>query len=282
MLSVAGSVNLDIVAAANTLPAPGETVTGARLARYPGGKGANQALAAKRLGMETELIAAVGNDEMAEEALTLLRGDGVKLGRVMSVNGETTGVALIAVDAKGENQIIVAPGANAALNAHNVTETPIEHLVSVLEISPLTVAAAALHATGLVTINLAPALEVPEELLARADIIVVNEAEADVYGDKLNLDDTLIAVSLGAKGAVLKREGQVIATAAPPKVTVVDTVGAGDTFTSALAVALIEGRSEEEALRFAVAASALACTKRGAQPSLPRREEVDALLNEGS
>lgn len=282
MLSVAGSVNLDIVATAKTLPAPGETVTGARLARYPGGKGANQALAARRLGMDTELIAAIGNDDMAQEALALLREDGVSLSRVFHVNGETTGVALIAVDAQGENQIIVAPGANATLGQISVTAAPIEHLVSVLEIPPHSVTAAALHATGLVTINLAPAMQVPADLLTRADVLVVNEAEAAFYGDKLNLKDTLVAISLGAKGAVLKREGHEIASAAPPDVKVVDTVGAGDTFTAALAVALIEGRSEEAALRFAVTASALSCTKRGAQPSLPDRKDVDALLKKGS
>ncbi|MEZ5997213.1 MAG: ribokinase [Hyphomonas sp.] len=278
MITVVGSINLDIVATGPDLPRPGETVTNARLARHPGGKGANQALAAKRLGANVQLVGAVGADEMATEALSLLQEGGVDLSNVAHINGETTGAALIAVSADGENQIVVCPGANNALRPEDIEYLPIENMMGVLEVPVPVLLAAVRRATGFVSLNLAPALPVPDELLAEADLISVNEVEAAVYGDRLHASGALVAVSLGAEGAVLWRGGKDIALAAPPKVRVVDTVGAGDTFTAALTVALLEGRAPDEALRFAVAAGALACTRPGAQPSLPTRREVEALL----
>jgi ribokinase len=278
MITVVGSINLDIVATGPALPRPGETVGGARLARHPGGKGANQALAARRLGAEVQLVGAVGADDMADEALKLLQDGGVDLSEVAHVNGETTGVALIAVEAgSGENLIIVCPGANHVLRPDDVAHLPIEHMMGVLEVPVPALLAAAKKATGFVSLNLAPALAVPDELLAEADLISVNEIEAEIYGERLKSSGALVAVSLGAEGAVLYKDGQEIARAAPPKVRVVDTVGAGDTFTAALTVAMIEGMSPQEALAFAVTAGALACTKSGAQPSLPHRRDVDAL-----
>lgn len=278
MITSVGSVNLDFIATAAALPSPGETVTGARLARHPGGKGANQALAARRLGAEVSLLAAVGADEMAEDALALLRAGGVDLSQVQCVNGEATGVALIAVSEDGENQIIVAPGANRSLRPEDVASADIEHMMGVLEIPPATLLAAAEHARGQVVINLAPAMHVPYGLMARADVLVVNETEAEFYGDKLHGAGGLVAITYGGAGAALLSKGEQIAYASPPDVKAIDTVGAGDTFTAALSVALIEGEGPEGALRFACAAAALACTKRGAQPSLPLRADVDALL----
>lgn len=282
MITVIGSINLDIVATGPGLPRPGETVGGARLARHPGGKGANQALAARRLGADVRLAGAVGADDMADEALKLLQAGGVDLTHVSAVNGETTGVALIAVDAKsGENLIVVCPGANHVLRAEDVADLTITDMMGVLEVPIPALLAAARKATGFVSLNLAPALPVPDELLAEADLISVNETEAAVYGDRLKASGALIAVSLGAEGALLYRDGQEIARATPPKVQVVDTVGAGDTFTAALTVALIEGKAPEAALQFAVTAGALACTRAGAQPSLPFRRDVDALALAG-
>jgi ribokinase len=278
MITVTGSINLDIVATGPTLPRPGETVTNARLARHPGGKGANQALAARRLGADVRLIGAVGADDMAEEALKLLQACGLDLSGVQHINGETTGVALIAVSADGENQIVVCPGANAALRPADVAGHTITHMMGVLEVSADTLLAAAEAATGFVSLNLAPAIAVPGALLARATLLCVNETEAAFYGDKLNATGALVAISLGETGAALYRNGEEIAREAPPKVQVVDTVGAGDTFTAALTVALIEGMSERDALRFAVTAGALACTRPGAQPSLPQRADVDRLV----
>ena len=278
MITVIGSVNLDIVATGAKLPAPGETVTGARLARYPGGKGANQALAAARLGQKVRLVAAVGDDDMAEEALKLLRAGQVDLSATNFLNGETTGVALIAVDARGENLIVVCPGANARLSAADIDGETIEHMMGVLEVSPAALLAGAQRATGFVALNLAPAAPVPEDLLAEADLLVVNEGEGAFYGASLHAPGRLVAISLGADGAELWKSGEKIAAARPPEVQVVDTVGAGDTFFAALTTALIEGMSESAALTFAVTAGAAACTKPGAQPSLPSRAEVEALL----
>ncbi len=291
-ITVVGSVNLDFVARGPRLPAPGETVTGAVLARHPGGKGANQALAARRLGAEVRLVARVGRDAMADEALALLRAEGVDLGPCVVDPDAPTGVALIAVDDGGENQIVVAPGANAALDP---TDVPApggraseaagrdDALVAQLEVPVDTVRAAALGHAGFVCLNLAPALAVPADLLARADLIVVNETEAAHYGQAMAAAaDTLVAVTLGARGAELWRGGQRLAAATPPKVEVFDTTGAGDCFVAALVVALIEGRSHEAALRFACAAGALATTRAGAQPALPRRGEVDYLLAEAA
>ena len=278
MITVVGSVNLDLVASGAPLPHPGETVTGARLARYPGGKGANQALAAARLGHKVRLVAAVGNDDMAEEALKLLRNGGVDLSSTQYLNGETTGVALIAVSPEGENLIVVCPGANNALGPGDVTGAPIEHMLGVLEVPIPALLAAAQRATGLVALNLAPALPVPDALLAEADLLVVNETEAAFYGAALHAPGRLVAISLGAEGAELWKGGTRIASAKPPEVRVVDTVGAGDTFFAALACALIEGMDEQTALTFAVAAGAATCTRPGAQPSLPTRAEVEALV----
>ena len=278
MITVVGSVNLDIVATGPALPRPGETVGGARLARHPGGKGANQALAARRLGAEVKMVGAVGADDMADEALKLLQSGGVDLSQVAHVNGETTGVALIAVDAtSGENLIVVCPGANNVLRPDDVADLPIEHMMGVLEVPVPVLLAAAEKATGFVSLNLAPAMTIPDQLMTLADLLSVNETEAETYGDRLMTCGALVAVSLGAEGAVLYKDGKEIARAAPPKVQVVDTVGAGDTFTAALTVALIEGKSPQDALAFAVTAGALACTRPGAQPSLPHRRDVDAL-----
>lgn len=278
MITVVGSVNLDLVASGAPLPHPGETVTGARLARYPGGKGANQALSAARLGHKVRLVAAVGNDDMAEEALKLLRAGGVDLSATHYLNGETTGVALIAVSPEGENLIVVCPGANNALTADDIDGETIGHLLGVLEVPVPALLAAARRATGLVALNLAPALPVPDELLAEAELLVVNETEAAFYGSSLHAPGRLVAISLGSDGAELWKGGKHIASARPPAVRVVDTVGAGDTFFAALACALIEGMDEQAALTFAVAAGAATCTRPGAQPSLPTRAQVEALL----
>ena len=278
MITVVGSINLDIVATGPALPRPGETVGGARLARHPGGKGANQALAARRLGADVQLVGAVGADDMAEEALKLLQTGGVDLSQVAHVNGETTGVALIAVDAtSGENLIVVCPGANHVLRPEDVAHLPIEHMMGVLEVPVPVLLAAAEKATGFVSLNLAPAMTIPDHLMTMADLISVNESEAATYGDHLMTCGALVAISLGAAGAVLYKDGKEISRAAPPEVQVVDTVGAGDTFTAALTVALIEGQAPQDALAFAVTAGALACTRPGAQPSLPHRRDVDAL-----
>lgn len=277
-IAVLGSVNLDIVATAATLPAPGETVTNAVLAQHPGGKGANQALAARRLGAEVSLSARVGRDGNADAALNLLRAAGVDLSSLREDDKAATGVALIAVAASGENQIVVAPGANATLTPDVMILPAADALIVQLEIPLETVAAAAAAFTGFLALNLAPAAALPPSVLARADLIVVNEGEAAVCGEAIHAARGLVAVTHGAKGAALFRQGVKVAEAAPPKIVPVDTTGAGDTFVAALTLALLEGRPPETALRFACAAGAVTATRAGAQTSLPTRAEVEAIL----
>lgn len=273
---VVGSVNLDLAARVARLPVPGETVTGAELQRFPGGKGANQALAARRLGADVTLIARVGRDAAADEALALLRADDVDLSRCRSDDLAPTGVALIAVAASGENHIVVAPGANRALVPDMLDLPSADALICQLEVPCETLKHAARRFEGFFCVNLAPAMEVPDELVERADLIVVNETEAAFYGKKLELGRGYIALTHGASGAELIRGGTVVARATPPAVAAVDTTGAGDTFTAALTLALVAGRDPAAALTFACTAAALATTRHGAQPSLPYLAEVRA------
>lgn len=277
-ITVIGSVNLDFVATAASLPAPGETVTGATLARHPGGKGANQALAARRLGADVSLVARVGADGLADEALALLAAEGVDLEQCDTDAAAATGVALIAVAAGGENQIIVAPGANAAFTPDHLTAPAAGALICQLELPLETVAAAVAEANGFVCLNLAPAAPLAPAALARADLIVVNETEAAFYGPALHDLPGLVAVTWGARGAGLFQGGRQLAAAAPPPVEALDATGAGDAFVGALVVALLEGQPHAAALAFACTAGALAATRPGAQPSLPTRAEVDACL----
>jgi len=275
---VIGSVNLDLVATVGRLPAPGETVTGAELSRFPGGKGANQALAAQRLGADVKLVACVGKDAAADEALALLRDGGVELSDCTAVDDVPTGTALIAVAPSGENHIVVAPGANRRLTTESLVVPAADALICQLEVPTDTVAKAVVEFDGFVCVNLAPAMHVDVSVLQRADLIIVNESEAAWYGQSLSACTGMIATTFGAAGAVLSKGGEDIARTKPPRVVAVDTTAAGDTFTSALTVALVEGQEPETALQFACAAGAAAATKCGAQPSLPTRDEVLALL----
>ena len=278
-ITVVGSINLDFVATATHLPAPGETVTGATMATWPGGKGANQALAARRLGAEVAMIGRVGADAVAEQALALLQADGVDLSGVGVDAAAPTGAALIAVDAEAENQIVVASGANLAITPDMLPPTIDDPLILQLEIPMETIAAAAARATGFVCVNLAPAHQaVDDAVLKRADLLVVNEGEAEAFGKRLHGLPGLVAITWGSRGAGLFRDGARVATAEPPEVDPVDTTGAGDTFVAALTLAMLEGKPPAEALAFACAAGALSTTKPGAQTGLPWRAEVDALL----
>ena len=275
---VVGSVNLDIVARAKKLPVAGETVTDAELGRFPGGKGANQALAAQRLGADVSLVACVGDDSTAEEALSLLREGGVDLDSVQTAADVPTGVALIAVAESGENQIVVAPGANRSLAAESLSLPAGDALICQLEVPTDTVARAARDFSGFFCVNLAPAKHVDVSVLQRADLVIVNETESMWYGESLAACHGMIATTFGAAGAVLSKDGEDIARAKPPRIEAIDTTAAGDTFTAALTVALVEGQPPEDALNFACAAGAAAATKNGAQPSLPFRDDVTSLL----
>ena len=269
-LSVVGSTNLDLVAHVERFPRPGETLTDAEFARHPGGKGANQAVAAARLGAEVRFVGAVGTDSFAEEALAGLVEAGCEL-VVRTVDGPT-GVALIYVDDEGENVIVVAPGANAAVEPGDAEVVEGDAVLCQLEI-PLGTIAAAARAAGFFCLNAAPARPVPEELVRRADLVVVNRYELEA----LPATPRLTALTLGAEGAVLLEDGGEAARAAAPRVDAVDGTGAGDAFTACLVVSMLEGRPREEALARACKAGALAASRAGAQPSLPTAEEVDAL-----
>jgi ribokinase len=262
-LTVVGSINLDLVARLERLPRPGETVGGAELRRFPGGKGANQAVAAARLGAGVRMIGAVGEDPFAEEALAGLRAAGVEL--ELERRG-STGIAIVLVDAAGENAIATVPGANAELSPREVTGP----VLCQLEVSDAVVAAAGRSASFL-AVNAAPA----RPLVLEPDLLVVNRLEAE-----LGLRGKLVAVTLGADGAVLYERGREIARAPTPDVTVVDGTAAGDAFTACLVVSLLEGRPRDEALRRACVAGAIAASRLGAQPSLPTAAEVEALLAE--
>lgn len=244
----------------------GETLTDATFARYPGGKGANQAVAAARLGASVRFVGAVGPDDFAEDALAGMREAGVEL---ELREGNATGVGVILVDAQGENVIVVAPGANLQVG-------PVEtggSVLSQLEVSDETVASAAERADRFF-LNAAPARPVPASVVRAAELVVVNRYELD------SLPETpdLLALTLGEEGAVLIEGGQEVARAAAPRVRAVDGTAAGDAFTACLVVSLLEERDRDEALRRACAAGALAASRPGAQPSLPTAAEVDAML----
>ena len=270
-VTVVGSVNLDLVATVTRLPEPGETIGEARLTKVPGGKGANQALAAARLGADVRLIAAVGRDDDAELALQSLSAGGVDLGGVRRTD-QPTGIALITVDAAGDTTIVVVPGANASLALTDGELAGSDAVICQLETRIETVLAAAQAAPGFFCLNPAPAGPVPEAVLARADLVVANRHE---YSAVPGLDAArLIAITHGSAGAELRRDGKQVAYVEAPKVSAVDGTAAGDAFVAALVVGLLEDLEPAEALRRACVAGALTATRPGAEPSLPNRTEV--------
>lgn len=272
-VTVVGSVNLDLVARLPRLPRPGETLTASGFDRMPGGKGANQALAARRLGAEVRLVAAVGSDPLAAEALAQLTEDGVQLDPVRTVAGPT-GLAMIGVDDAGDTTIVVVPGANHELVVHPAELEGAEAVLTVLEVPDAAVATAA-KAPGFVALNAAPARPVAADVLRRTDLVVVNRAEYTAI-DGIDAART-VAVTAGEAGAVLLRGGREVARAQPPQVVPVDGTGAGDAFAAALAIGLVEGRDDVDALRRACAAGALAASRPGAQPSLPWAADLEEL-----
>ena len=267
-ITVVGSANVDHVARCERLPRPGETVTDAVFERVPGGKGANQAVAAARLGAAVRFVGRIGSDDLV---LRSLEREGVDTAGVARDTGES-GVALILVDARGENVIVVAPGANRRLTPADVEVGDADAVMCQLEIPPEVVAAAAVQARFF-CLNAAPARG-RIELGRDPDLMIVNRYEYEQVAPY----DGLVALTLGAGGAVLLDRGNEVARAAPPKVEAVDGTAAGDAFCGALVVSLLEGRERGAALERACVAGALAASRPGAQPSLPTAAEVDALL----
>lgn len=302
---------MDLVCRVGVMPRPGQTITGSHFSTIPGGKGANQAIAAARLGGDVHMIARVGDDDFGQRLINGLDGNGVNTAHVTVTEGTPSGCALILVDRKGENSIVVVPGANARLTPADVdrAESLIRRAACVvmqLEIPLATVK----HALGLCqkhgVFSILDPAPVPKERLPRAlygvDLFTPNETESELLlgqtptarrSSKSVSDPKQIGMELlsrGARRVVLKlgRKGSMVLDRtglmqrAPGfKVKVVDTTAAGDAFTAGLAVAHAQGIAAGEALRFANAAGAICCTRFGAQPSLPTRDEVDRLLRRG-
>jgi ribokinase len=291
---VAGSANMDLVGLAPKLPAPGETVLGDDFVMTPGGKGANQAIAAARAGGETVFLGAIGSDSFGVTLKARLNASGVDTTHVRTSYG-SSGVAVIMVDHAGENSILVSPGANstfAGLSAAEEAEiAAADVLLCQQEIPVETVIAAARAARAGDTrtiLNAAPARSLPPELLARLDLLVVNEGEATaVTGtpepDLAALLELVPAVvlTLGGNGSTYADRSGRLEQISALRVEVADTTAAGDAFTGALAVAWGEGRDIVEAVRWASAAGAACVTKVGASNALPSRADIDALYARG-
>lgn len=284
---VVGSANLDLVATVEHLPAPGETVIGSDYAEHAGGKGLNQAVAARRAGARTAFLGCLGNDAAGDSLHQLLSAEGIDR-MVTDVTGPT-GRALIAVDSRAENSIVVIPGANSAVSIGVIDDrrdaiARASVVLCQLEI-PLEAVEAALAIARLggarTVLNPAPAADLPRGILELCDIVVPNQHEVAQLGGTSSLLDAgvgTVVITLGARGIrVVTREGE---WEIPPFVVrAIDTTGAGDAACGALAAALSQGADILTAARRASAAGALAATRRGAVPSLPSAEEIDALVS---
>jgi ribokinase len=301
-LVVLGSINADHILNLESFPAPGETVTGSQYQVAFGGKGANQAVAAGRSGANIAFIACTGDDDTGERVRKQLASDNIDIAPVSVVAGESTGVALIFVNAEGENVIGIHAGANAALTTERVEaqraiiagaeallmqlESPVESVLAAANIAHEN------HTT--VVLNPAPARVLSDELLALVDIITPNETEAEkLTGIRVENDDDAaraaralhdkgigtVIITLGSRGVWVSVNGE--GRRVPGfKVKAIDTIAAGDTFNGALVTALLEGKSMDDAIRFAHAAAAIAVTRKGAQPSVPWRKEIDEFLSQ--
>lgn len=290
---VVGSINVDLVVSAERLPRPGETVLGGSFARHFGGKGANQAVAAARAGASVTMIGAVGRDADGDASLTALLAEGIDVSRVRRVD-RPTGVAIIAVAPDGENQIVVASGANAEVSPEAGRLDDIEAgrgaLLICLEIPMPTVVAAATDGARIglaVVVNPAPAQPLPRELLAAGPILTPNARELEAIagtsdlgsGPARLLDEgaTAVVVTLGGRGALLAHGARRQAFAGVAA-TVVDATGAGDAFSGVMAAWLSDGRSLDEAVAAANVAAGLSVTQAGARGGLPTRSAIEAGL----
>jgi ribokinase len=276
-VGVCGSVNMDVFGYAPRLPAPGETVLGTRLAYAPGGKGANQAVAARRMGAAVSFTGACGRDTFGDEVAAALAADGIDVTALRRVD-TATGVAMIVVDDRGENQIVALPGANDEVVAPQ-PRSDVDVWVTQGEV-PVAVVAGVLdaaRATGAIAIiTPSPAGRLPTELIAQFDVAVLNETELHALGDRL---PPAAVLTLGARGARILPAGPDIPALAAQ---VVDTTGAGDCVTGAIAAVLAEGRQLEEAVRVGLAAASICVERPGCQPAMPARAEVERRLSSPS
>ncbi len=298
MITVVGSINLDLIANVERLPGPGETLRSEGFHTTPGGKGANQALAAARAGGKVRMIGAVGRDGFATDALACLKQGRVDLSGVREA-AAATGIALIFVDGKGENVIVIAPGANDTVLAGDLAKALFARgeVVLLQHEIPLATVEAAIDAVakagGVSVLNTAPFRADAAGFLLKADFVVANETEFDLYADVLGLEGEdrqarmedfarksghTMVVTLGADG-VLAATPEGFVSVPALAIAPVDTVGAGDTFCGYFGAGLAAGLPLEEALRRAAAAGSLACLKPGAQPAIPHAKDVDEALS---
>jgi len=296
---VIGSSNTDMIVKSDHLPLPGETVLGGKFTTAPGGKGANQAVAAARLGGDVTFVAKVGEDQFGDAAIDNYQKDGINTQYVTRSAGSASGVALILVDGKGENSIAVASGANADLSIKDIDDASdkirsasivLMQLESPMD-TVLYAAKMASQARAAVILNPAPAATLPEEMYSYLYAVTPNETESEILTGVKVVDEESarkasevfisrgvkkVVITLGSKGAFVN-DGEASYMVPARKVKAVDTTAAGDTYNGAMCVALAEGKTLKEALEFATKASAIAVTRMGAQPSVPTREEVDSL-----
>lgn len=291
-ITVVGSANLDVVVPVDRHPRPGETVLGGDHYRAAGGKGANQAVACARLGAATRFIGCVGDDDPGRSLHRALTEDHVDTTYLTSLPGTPSGLALIVVDSEGENTIVVSPGANSRLGPEHLAAAAFAGTAAVLlqlEVPIEAVVAAAELAQGLLVLNPAPAVPLPTALLERTDVLVPNRGELALLAgesrEPSNLDEVVdlarrvdgpssVVVTLGKEGAIVI-DDKAVSSVPAHLVKAVDATAAGDSFCGALAVALAEGAALEAAARWATAAAAITVTRRGAQSSLPTRQEVE-------
>jgi ribokinase len=294
-IQLLGSINVDLIASVAALPKPGETILARSVARLAGGKGANQAVAAARMGAQVAMIGAVGEDDGGQWMLSELGRDGLDLSAVRILADEATGTAYIAVDAAGENQIIVSSGANARISAADLPGLAADTRIRLAQLETPIDATAAFFADNRVIriLNAAPALPDAARLLPNVDLLIVNQTELAAYLGLSDLPATVesaliaralisraeqaIIVTLGAGGAVVVRPGSHFHAPAMP-VNAIDTIGAGDCFVGSLAALLDEGFAVEQALPTANAAAALCTTTHGAVPAMPLRAAVEAAM----
>ena len=274
-IAVVGSINADLVVQMPKLPGRGETVSSAEPAWFPGGKGANQAVAAARLGGNVSMFGAIGADEPGQMCLSALKQSGVNVDAVVTVSSPTS-TALVMVEHSGENQIVVADGANqhAAFDAAQISAA--DAVIVQFEIPDSVIVEVGKAAKGIFCVNAAPVRELSDELASLIDVLIVNEHEFAQLGEPKS---GLVIVTAGAKEVVAYQNGEVFAKSQPPKVEALDTVGAGDTFVGAFVVDYASGKTIPDALDLACAASALSTLKLGAQSGMPTANEVKEFFN---
>ena len=274
-IAVVGSINADLVVQMPKLPGRGETVSSAEPAWFPGGKGANQAVAAARMGGNVSMFGAIGADEPGQMCLSALKQSGVNVDAVVTVPSPTS-TALVMVEHSGENQIVVADGANQHAEFDAAQISAADAVIVQFEIPESVIVEVGKAAKGIFCVNAAPVRELSDELASLIDVLIVNEHEYAQLGEPKS---GLVIVTAGAKEVVAYQNGEVVAKSQPPKVEALDTVGAGDTFVGAFVVAYASGKTIPDSLDLACAASALSTLKLGAQSGMPTASEVNEFFN---